>query len=59
MKNEEEKKESDMNPQYYRNYKYIMKVINENGFTDAEIILFGSRAKGNFRTHSDWDFLIV
>jgi uncharacterized protein len=26
---------------------------------DAEIILFGSRAKGTAVTHSDWDFLIL
>ncbi len=48
-----------MNPKITEIKNIIMKVINENGFTDAEIILFGSRAKGNFRTHSDWDFLIV
>jgi len=37
----------------------IMRVLNENGFRDAEIILFGSRAKADFRAHSDWDFLII
>ena len=26
---------------------------------DADIILFGSRARGNARGHSDWDFLIL
>ena len=25
----------------------------------AEIILFGSRARGDFNRHSDWDFLIL
>jgi predicted nucleotidyltransferase len=37
----------------------IIEVLNKNGFRDAGIILFGSRAKGDFKTHSDWDFLIV
>ena len=26
---------------------------------EAEIILFGSRARGDFRPNSDWDFLIL
>jgi predicted nucleotidyltransferase len=26
---------------------------------DAEVILFGSRARGDFDTDSDWDFLIL
>ncbi len=25
----------------------------------AEIILFGSRARGDFRMDSDWDFLVL
>lgn len=25
----------------------------------ARIILFGSRARGDFKTNSDWDFLII
>lgn len=25
----------------------------------AEVILFGSRARGNYRGNSDWDFLIL
>lgn len=25
----------------------------------AEVILFGSRARGDFRSDSDWDFLIL
>ena len=25
----------------------------------TEVILFGSRARGDFRTDSDWDFLII
>lgn len=26
---------------------------------DAKIILFGSRARGDYKTNSDWDFLIL
>lgn len=26
---------------------------------DARVILFGSRARGDFRAESDWDFLIL
>ncbi len=26
---------------------------------DAQVILFGSRARGNFRNDSDWDILIL
>lgn len=26
---------------------------------DAEVILFGSRARGDFRKDSDWDFLVL
>jgi uncharacterized protein len=26
---------------------------------DAEVILFGSRARGDFRNDSDWDFLVL
>jgi len=56
MKKIEEKAK---NPEITKIKNIIMKVLNENGFRDAEIILFGSRAKGDFRTHSDWDFLVV
>lgn len=27
--------------------------------SEAEVILFGSRARGNEQTHSDWDILIL
>ncbi|NLI56212.1 nucleotidyltransferase domain-containing protein [bacterium] len=58
MKNEKkEEKEKKQNIIKIKNI--IMKVLNENGFKDAKIILFGSRAKGDFKTLSDWDFLIV
>ncbi|MDX2133550.1 MAG: nucleotidyltransferase domain-containing protein [Saprospiraceae bacterium] len=26
---------------------------------NAQVILFGSRARGDFRTDSDWDFLVL
>ena len=32
-------------------------VIKE--YPDAKIILYGSRARGDFRTDSDWDLLIL
>jgi uncharacterized protein len=28
-------------------------------YADNEVILFGSRARGDFREDSDWDFLIL
>jgi predicted nucleotidyltransferase len=28
-------------------------------FPDSEVVLFGSRARGDFREESDWDFLIL
>jgi predicted nucleotidyltransferase len=30
-----------------------------NRFPDAQIILYGSRARGDFRIDSDWDVLIL
>jgi predicted nucleotidyltransferase len=36
----------------------IKRVIKENA-PDAEIILFGSRARGDARPDSDWDILIL
>ena len=27
--------------------------------SDAEVILFGSRARGDYREDSDWDFLVL
>ncbi|MBK9980810.1 MAG: nucleotidyltransferase domain-containing protein [Saprospiraceae bacterium] len=35
--------------------KHEIKGIDPN----AEVILFGSRARGDFREDSDWDFLIL
>ncbi len=37
----------------------IIKKVCSNYFSDCEIILFGSRAKGNFEQGSDYDFLII
>ena len=37
----------------------IMKTAEELGIEVKEIILFGSRARGDFRRESDWDVLIV
>jgi predicted nucleotidyltransferase len=37
----------------------ILGVLNEMGVSAKNIILFGSRARGDFTSQSDWDFLIV
>ena len=37
----------------------ITELIEKAGFKVEKIILFGSRAKGNWRTDSDWDLLII
>jgi predicted nucleotidyltransferase len=37
----------------------ILKSVNDMGIRIKNIILFGSRAKGIFKTDSDWDFLII
>jgi len=41
----------------------ISKVINEllekEGIEVKKIILFGSRARGNFKKDSDWDLMVV
>jgi len=39
--------------------KIIKEELAENNIRIKNIILFGSRAKGNFTSGSDWDFLIV
>ena len=42
--------------------KYISDLIKQNiGFVDskAEIILYGSRARGDERDDSDWDILVL
>ncbi|GFO97534.1 hypothetical protein ig2599ANME_1738 [groundwater metagenome] len=34
-------------------------ILNEMNLKYSKILLFGSRARGDFREESDWDFLIV
>jgi predicted nucleotidyltransferase len=49
----------DRQPELTKIKSTIMQVLNEKGFREAKIILFGSRARGDFKKGSDWDFLIV
>ncbi|NJE10286.1 nucleotidyltransferase domain-containing protein [Thermococcus sp. MAR1] len=37
----------------------ILRVSRELGLEVNDIILFGSRARGDFRADSDWDVLVV
>jgi len=37
----------------------INKVFKEKGINVEKVILFGSRARENFRENSDWDLLII
>lgn len=37
----------------------IMGILNQMNLPIVKLILFGSRATGNFKENSDWDFLIV
>ena len=37
----------------------ILKVAGKYGVKVEKIILFGSRARGDYRENSDWDVLIV
>jgi len=37
----------------------VLKCLNEMGISVRQIILFGSRARGDFSKHSDYDFLII
>ncbi|RMG21922.1 MAG: nucleotidyltransferase domain-containing protein, partial [Bacteroidetes bacterium] len=37
----------------------LVKKEVSNIFPNNEVILFGSRARGNFSKDSDWDFLIL
>ncbi len=37
----------------------ILKILEEMGVKAEKIILFGSRARGDFSGQSDWDFLIM
>jgi predicted nucleotidyltransferase len=37
----------------------INQVFEEKGIRVERIILFGSRARGDFKENSDWDLLII
>jgi len=39
--------------------KHLLNTLNEMGVVVKSIILFGSRAKGEFSKSSDYDFLII
>ncbi len=39
--------------------KVIEKIFKEVGVEIDKLILFGSRARGDYKTYSDWDLLIV
>ena len=39
--------------------RLIKKRLKEKNIKVIKIILFGSRAKGDFKDDSDWDFLVV
>jgi predicted nucleotidyltransferase len=39
--------------------KIIKESMHKNGILIKQIILFGSRAKGDFRKDSDWDFFVL
>ncbi|ASJ06775.1 nucleotidyltransferase domain-containing protein [Thermococcus pacificus] len=39
--------------------KTVVEVCRELGIELGEVILFGSRARGDFRKDSDWDILLV
>lgn len=37
----------------------IMGILDQMNLPVVKLIVFGSRATGNFKENSDWDFLIV
>jgi len=37
----------------------IVKCLNDVGVSVKKVILFGSRARGDYTKHSDYDFLII
>ncbi|MCD4817153.1 MAG: nucleotidyltransferase domain-containing protein [Candidatus Cloacimonetes bacterium] len=44
------------------NRNNILQKIKTNickDYPDAKIILYGSRARGDYQKYSDWDFLII
>jgi predicted nucleotidyltransferase len=54
------KKEETMNVHKTLEIKRIViRICEEMGLPAEKIIMFGSRARGDFTANSDWDFLIV
>lgn len=47
------------NPEENKIKEVILKTLEILGIGATQIILFGSRAKGNFNKYSDYDLLIV
>ena len=39
--------------------KIIMEEVEKAGYEVGKIILFGSRARGDYKEGSDWDFFVV
>jgi uncharacterized protein len=39
--------------------KTIIEELEKYGFRAVKIILFGSRARGDFKEDSDWDFYVM
>jgi predicted nucleotidyltransferase len=39
--------------------KKLKRILTEMNIQYSKILLFGSRARGDFREESDWDFLII
>jgi len=39
--------------------RIILEEFSKHGIDVEEVILFGSRARGDFREDSDWDILVV
>lgn len=37
----------------------ITNEVEKAGYLVRQILLFGSRARGDFRSDSDWDFLVI
>ncbi len=37
----------------------VRRELSSRGLTLRKLLLFGSRARGDARKHSDWDFLVV
>jgi len=44
-----------------KNEKILIKIkeLVDTTIPDSDIYLYGSRARGNFKPHSDWDLLIL